>query len=104
MQQPAGVRHNSLDRVEYSLPLAFELTPTPRFDKLRVRNYPAWKGNISATLKTRGWWRIVQGTEKRLDYKDAKAPTAEEEKKARDDWEDKALRAAGEIYLSCSDD
>ena len=35
--------------------------------------------------------------------KDAKAVTAEE-LKAIDDWEDKALRAAGEIYLSLSDD
>ena len=54
-------------------------------------------------LKTRGWWRIVQGTEKKPEAKDEKAVTAEEEK-AMSDWEDKALRAAGELYLSLSDD
>ena len=45
----------------------------------------------------------MQGTEKKPQPKDPKAVTAEEEK-AVNDWEDKALRAAGEIYLSLSDD
>ena len=44
----------------------------------------------------------MQGKETRPVPKDPKAVTAEE-LKAIDDWEDKALRAAGEIYLSCSD-
>ena len=57
--------------------MASELTSTPRFDKLRVGNYPAWKGNVSAMLKTRGWWRIVQGTEKKPEAQDEKAVTAE---------------------------
>ena len=45
----------------------------------------------------------MQGKETRPVPKDSKAVTAEE-LKAIDDWEDKALRAAGEIYLSLLDD
>ena len=78
--------------------MASQVVHTPRFNKLRTGNYPAWKGNVSATLKTRGWWRIVQGTKKKPKAKDPKAPSAEEQK-AMDDWEDKSLRAAGELHL-----
>ena len=45
----------------------------------------------------------MQGKETRPVPKDPKAVIAEE-LKAIDDWEDKALRVASEIYLSLSDD
>ena len=54
-------------------------------------------------LRTRGWWRIVQQKELRPVVADWDKATAVEGK-AVDDWDDKALRAAGEIYLVLSDD
>ena len=79
--------------------MSSETSQTPRFDKLRTGNYPQWKGNILALLKTRGESRLVLGKE--LKY--SKAPTvAEEEAMAK--WDEKGLKAAGEIYLSLSDD
>jgi hypothetical protein len=76
---------------------------TPRFDKLRTGNYPQWRGNILALLMTRGSSRLVLGKEKKPVGKDPKNPS-EAEVEAMEKWEDKALKAAGEIYLSLSDD
>ena len=54
-------------------------------------------------LITRGSTRLVLGKELKPVAKDPKAVT-EAETEAIEKWEDKALKAAGEIYLSLSDD
>jgi hypothetical protein len=51
----------------------------------------------------RGSSRLVLGKEKKPVGKDPKNPS-EAEVEAMEKWEDKALKAAGEIYLSLSDD
>ena len=83
--------------------MASETTSTHRFEKLRVGNYAQWRGDCSAALMVKGWLRITQGKEMKPTPKDPKAPTEAEQEKM-DAWEEKALRAAGEIYLSLSDD
>lgn len=52
---------------------------------------------------TRGSFRLVEDKELRPVAKDAKAPT-KADVKAMEKWDDKALKAAGEIYQSLSDD
>ena len=83
--------------------MASETKSTPSFDKLRTGNYPQWRGNILALLMTRGSSRLVLGKELKPVAKDPKAVT-EAETETIEKWEDKALKAAGEIYLSLSDD
>ncbi|GJF00546.1 hypothetical protein PsYK624_168390 [Phanerochaete sordida] len=50
----------------------------------------------------KGWLRNTQGKETKPTGKHPKAPTEAEQEKL-DAWEENALRAAGEIYLSLSD-
>lgn len=48
-------------------------------------------------------WRLVIGNEKRIVPGDANAVTATEQA-AMDSWDEKALKAAGELYSAVSDD
>ena len=52
---------------------------------------------------SKGLWRLVKGDEKEPVAVDDSKPT-EAERKARSDWQDRALKAAGELYLALSDD
>ena len=52
---------------------------------------------------SKGLWRLVKGVEVEPVVKDESAPT-EAEGKARETWQDRALRAAGELYLAISDE
>lgn len=48
-------------------------------------------------------WRLVIGKKKRVVSENATAVTATEQA-AMDSWDEKALKAAGELYLAVSDD
>ena len=58
---------------------------------------------MRAWLMSRGLWRLVKGEEKEPPVADESKPTAAETK-ALETWRDRALRAAGELYLAVSDD
>ncbi len=51
---------------------------------------------------SKGLWRLVKEDEKEPVAVDDSKPT-EAERKARADWQDRALKAAGELYLALSD-
>ncbi|KAG1756178.1 uncharacterized protein EDB91DRAFT_1241276 [Suillus paluster] len=61
--------------------------------KLTSSNYPTWKGEMKAYLRTKGLWLLVSGTEKR---------PADTQADAQAKWDVKADKAAGELYLACS--
>ncbi|OAX31498.1 hypothetical protein K503DRAFT_812656 [Rhizopogon vinicolor AM-OR11-026] len=61
--------------------------------KLTSNNYPTWKGDMKAYLRVKGVWLLVNGSETCPSDADAKAK-----------WDVKADKAAGELYLACSDD
>ncbi|KIJ59009.1 hypothetical protein HYDPIDRAFT_33586 [Hydnomerulius pinastri MD-312] len=61
--------------------------------KLTSSNYSTWKGEMKASLRTRGLWLLVNGTEKRPADSDAEGQAK---------WDIKADKAAGELYLACS--
>ena len=77
--------------------------PNYQIDKLQTANYPKRRGDVLALLMTRGSPRLVLGKKLRPVAQDSKAVT-EAETEAQEKWDDRALRAAGEIYLSLSDD
>ena len=54
-------------------------------------NYPEWAGEMKAWLMRNGLWRLVSGKESKPE-------------KEASDWEVKAERAAGEIYLMVDSD
>ena len=60
----------------------------PKIKLLDNSNYNEWAGDMQAWLMTRGYWRLVTGKEVK--------PSKNEDGK----WEEKAMKAAGEIYLS----
>ena len=74
---------------------------TPNFTKLNATNYPTWEGDMSAWLRSHGQWRIVSG--QKLCPILSATPTAAE-LTAVESWEDKAEKAAGNIYLMVEPD
>src|ERR1700689_2390595 len=60
----------------------------PKFKPLGNSNYPEWCGEMKALLMRNALWRVVSGKESRPKDEMALAQ-----------WEAKAERAAGEIYL-----
>ena len=66
---------------------------TVKFKLLNNTNYSDWSGNMKAWLMKLGYWRLVSGIE-----------TKPEDAKLVDPWEQKAERAAGEIYLAVEPD
>ncbi|KAF9470393.1 hypothetical protein BDN70DRAFT_821434, partial [Pholiota conissans] len=56
-------------------------------------NYPEWSGEMKAWLMRNGLWKLVSGKESK--------PA---DGSALDKWENKAERAAGEIYLLVEND
>ena len=52
---------------------------------------------------SKGLWRLVKGEEVEPVADDEDKPSAAE-LKAGTEWKDRALRAAGELYLAISDD
>lgn len=75
--------------------MSSETFHNPCFDKWRTGKYSQWKGNILAIPMTRGESRLVLGKKEKPNAK---------ETEALQKWEEKALKAAGEIYLSISDE
>lgn len=61
-------------------------------------NYPQWSGEVGATLKRKGLWRLVIGKEKRPEAADKKAVSAAEHA-AMDAWDVRAEKASGELFL-----
>ncbi|EKM50404.1 uncharacterized protein PHACADRAFT_200348 [Phanerochaete carnosa HHB-10118-sp] len=80
-----------------------EVVSTPHFDKLHTENYLQWHGNIFAVLMMKEWLHLVPGNKLRPVSVVSQAPTKMKHQ-AFEKWDDKALRAAGELYLSLSDD
>ena len=76
---------------------------TPRFPLLALGNYGSWVGNAKAGFMRQGLWGIVSGRSKRPVPADSKAPTAAETE-GIEAWDDKAEKAAGELYLSVSEE
>jgi hypothetical protein len=74
----------------------------PCFASLKTGNYTQWSGDMKAWLMSKGLWRLVKGDEVEPVVKNKSAPT-EVETKAREIWQDRALRTAGELYLAISD-
>lgn len=73
-----------------------------RFPHLKTGNYPSWAGDMRAWLMSKGLWRLVQGDE-RLPVA-AERTATEAELKATEVWRNRALRAAGELYLAITDE
>ena len=76
---------------------------TPRFPLLALGNYGSWVGNAKAWFMRQGLWGIVSGRSKRPVPADSKAPTAAETE-GIEAWDDKAEKAAGELYLLVSEE
>ena len=76
---------------------------TPRFPLLALGNYGSWVGNAKAWFMRQGLWDIVSGRSKRPVPADSKAPTAAETE-GIEAWDDKAEKAAGELYLLVSEE
>ena len=74
-----------------------------RFDPLRVGNYPQWRNNALALLMTKGWAQLVLGKQKRPTPAVAGTPKPEEQV-LMDAWDEKAMKAAGELFLTLSED
>jgi gag-polypeptide of LTR copia-type/Domain of unknown function (DUF4219) len=62
---------------------------SPEIQKLGSTNYNQWSGDMQAYLRANQLWRIVSGTKKRPEKDETK----------QEDWDDKAEKAAGCIYL-----
>ena len=71
---------------------------TPHFPLLALGNYGSWVGNAKAWFMRQGLWGIVSGRSKRPVPADSKALTAAETE-GIEAWDDKAEKAAGELYL-----
>ena len=65
----------------------------PKIKVLDNSNYNEWCGDMQPWLMSRGYWRLVIGKEVK--------PSKEEESLK---WEEKAMKAAGEIYLCVGSD
>ena len=65
----------------------------PKIKLLDNTNYNEWCGDMQAWLMSRGYWRLVAGKE---------IKPSDSEKQAV--WEEKAMKAAGEIYLAVGSD
>ena len=68
-------------------------TTSTTITPLSEHNYQTWKRDISALLRSKGLWRIVDGK--------SLCPSSDDEK--IEAWHDKASKAAGLIALSLSD-
>ena len=64
-----------------------------KFAKLTNSNYNDWKCDMQAYLARLGYWRLVSGKE-----------TSPKDAEAAENWEIKAEKAAGEIFLSVAQD
>jgi len=73
----------------------------PNFDKLSSANYPTWAGEMQAWLMASGLWRIVNGSKPRPA---ASSPPTEAQAITIEDWETKAEKAAGYLYLMVEQD
>ncbi|THH22544.1 hypothetical protein EUX98_g8150 [Antrodiella citrinella] len=71
------------------------------FKPLITGNYPQWSGEMRAWLMRNGLWRLVKGVDVKASRADPLALTAEESK-AENAWDDKAMKAAGELFLNIS--
>src|ERR1700742_2036699 len=69
------------------------MTDTPKFKQLNNTNYGDWNGEMKAWLMKLGLWKLVSGREKK--------PRDAEKLEI---YEDKAEKAAGEIYLAVEQD
>ena len=68
-------------------------TTSTTITPLSEHNYQTWKRDISALLRSKGLWRIVDGK--------SLCPSSDEEK--IEAWQDTASKTAGLIALSLSD-
>src|ERR1700742_4054086 len=62
---------------------------TPKFKLLNNTNYGDWSGEMRAWLMKLGYWRLVNGKERKPS-----------DSSKLDEWEEKAEKAAGEIFLA----
>jgi hypothetical protein len=74
---------------------------TPNFARLNSTNYSTWSGEIEAWLCANGLWRLVSGS---LTPPSLSSPPTESELAARDAWEAKADKAAGNLFLMVEPD
>ena len=75
----------------------------PRFPLLVTGNYTTWSGNAKAWFMRQGLWGIVSGRTKK-PVQTSTTPLTATESAAITTWEDKAEKAAGELYLLVSDE
>ena len=79
-------------------------TSGPRFEALKTGEYPRWAGNMRAWLMAKGLWRLVHGDELKPGVLDKDGKGTVKELEAISQWGDRALKAAGELYLATSED
>ena len=79
-------------------------TSRPRFEALKTGEYPRWAGNMRAWLMAKGLWRLVHGDELKPGVLDKDGKATVKELEAISQWGDRALKAAGELYLATSED
>ena len=75
---------------------------TPHFALLATSNYPQWSEHARAWFRACGLWDLVVGKELRPSAASSGTVTASEQEKL-EDWDQRAMRAAGELYLLVSD-
>ena len=75
-----------------------------RFPLLKTGNYPQWAGNMKAWFMRSGTWKLVNGEELRPAEPAIPATVSAELQAKMDDWDKRAMKAAGELYLLVSDD